>query len=121
MNYRKFGFIGGGRITSVFLEVLTKDYVSQKNVTVCDINGNVLESLKKSFPEIYISLNNSDAAVADVLFISLHPPVIKEVLNTIKNYISRETILISLAPKISVNKLSSYLDGFKKIVRSIPN
>ncbi|HPB05963.1 MAG TPA: hypothetical protein PKX60_06965, partial [Prolixibacteraceae bacterium] len=53
-------------------------------------------------------------------FIALHPPVIMETLDIIAEVISEETELISLAPKITIEKIASKVSS-KYIARMIPN
>jgi len=44
-----------------------------------------------------------------------------DVLKNIGKSINSNSILVSLVPKITINKISEVLSGFKKIVRMIPN
>ncbi len=77
-------------------------------------------NLKKSFPDIQVD-NASVAASQDIVFISLHPPVVMDTLELIKGSINSNTIVISLAPKITIAKISSKLSQVKNIARLIPN
>ena len=61
------------------------------------------------------------AASQDIVFISLHPPVIMDTLELLKNDFKSNTTVISLAPKINISKISSKLDQVKNIARLIPN
>jgi len=56
----------------------------------------------------------------EIVFIALHPPVIMETLEQIKTSGSEKTQVISLAPKISIEKITSKLET-KNIARMIPN
>jgi len=60
------------------------------------------------------------AASQQTVFIALHPPVIMETLDKIAEVISEETELISLAPKITIDKIASKVSS-KYIARMIPN
>lgn len=51
---------------------------------------------------------------------ALHPPEIMGVLNVIKDVLNNESIVLSLAPKITIGKMSELLPT-KKLVRMIPN
>lgn len=57
----------------------------------------------------------------DIVFIALHPPVIMDTLESLKNNFRPDSIVISLAPKINFTKLSSKLTGVKNLARLIPN
>jgi pyrroline-5-carboxylate reductase len=116
---KTIGFIGSGRITRIFLQAFSNKNISLQNVTVFDVNANVSEKLKKQFPEIAIS-DLKTVSSKEIVFISLHPPVILEVLQSIKDYVNKSGVLISLAPKITIGKISSII-GHQNIARLIPN
>jgi pyrroline-5-carboxylate reductase len=116
---KSIGFIGGGRITRIILQALKNQNKEYGKVTVSDVNTDVCHSLKQKFPNIEIS-DLYTAATQDIVFIALHPPVIMETLDKIKDVVKQDAIIISLAPKITIEKFSSTL-GNKNIVRLIPN
>ena len=116
----KTGVIGGGRITRIFLQALKNEDKSLNLFTVCDVNTEVLDKLKDQFPEIVIG-DLETVASQDVIIIALHPPVFMETLGKIKNFLSENTVIISLAPKITIAKMADKVTGVKKIIRMIPN
>jgi len=114
------GFIGGGRVTKILLQGFKNKNVTFEKVVVTDTNPEVLANLKKQFPEV----ESSDAATVarqDIVFLSLHPPVVMDTLELIKNDVRAEAIVISLAPKINMPKLSMKLSHVKNMARLIPN
>ncbi|HNY70006.1 MAG TPA: NAD(P)-binding domain-containing protein [Syntrophorhabdus sp.] len=122
MQYQSFGFIGGGRITRIILTALKKTGKLSKTVFVSDANPDVLANLKKDFPAVSDAGNdNGKPAACDVVFVSLHPPVMSEALGKVKSSIRTDAIIVSLAPKLSISMLSNILGGHEKIVRMIPN
>lgn len=121
MKNGSFGFIGGGRVDKILLNALTTKYAMPASVIVSDTNEEALKLLKSQFPSITITQNNSEPAKCDYVFISLHPPMMGPVLKEISSCIKKDAVLISLAPKLSIDKISSLLNGFNRIVRMIPN
>ena len=121
MENKSFGFIGGGRVTRIILEGLRRKNSLPDEIHVSDPNKEVLEKLKKDFPVINIYNSNEKPASQDFLFISLHPPVFAEVMNGVKGSIKKGGIILSLAPKLSIEKIASILDGYDKIARINPN
>jgi pyrroline-5-carboxylate reductase len=119
MKTNALGFIGGGRITKIFLKAFTNAEVELQSVVVYDSNPEVLTSLKEQFPFIETG-ELLHAASQQTVFIALHPPVIMETLDKIAEVISEETELISLAPKITIEKIASKVSS-KYIARMIPN
>ena len=57
----------------------------------------------------------------DIVFIALHPPVIMDTLELLKNDVKADATVISLAPKINIAKISSKLGQVKNMARLIPN
>lgn len=120
MKSKTLGFIGGGRVTNIILQALANKQIKLSSVLVCDTNSEVLNALKKKFPEIQVTDSSVLAAKRDIVFIALHPPVIMEALEQIKESVSVNTQVISFAPKISIEKVASVL-ATKNIARMIPN
>lgn len=119
MKTTPLSFIGGGRITKIILQAFANKNRTFDKVLVSDTNAEVLEKLKKQFPAVQAA-TLEEAASQSTVFIALHPPVIMETLEKIEALISDETSVISLAPKISIEKIQSKLKC-KNIARMIPN
>jgi pyrroline-5-carboxylate reductase len=114
------GFIGGGRVTRILLQAFKNKNAYFSKIIVTDTNPDVSGNLKKLFTDIQID-NASVAASQDIVFLSLHPPVVMDTIELIKGSINSDTIVISLAPKITITKILSKLSHVKNIVRLIPN
>lgn len=120
MRTKSLGFIGGGRITRIFLKGLSNKKTLPESIKVFEPNAETLKALKTDFPGIIVADSATSAAEQEIVFIAVHPPVVVETLQTIQELIKEETIFISLAPKITLEKMSSVLPT-KKLVRMIPN
>jgi pyrroline-5-carboxylate reductase len=121
MKTKSLGFIGGGRVTRIFLQAFANKEVAFESVIVFDTNPDVLNALKRQFPGITPAKTVLKAAEQEIVFIALHPPVIMETLDMISANVSAETMIISLAPKINIEKIRAKLPGVMKIARVIPN
>ncbi len=118
---KTISFIGGGRITRIMLQGFRNSKISMDRFSIYDTNLAVLEALKTQFPEIAISATDpKEAASAEIVFIALHPPAIMDALESVKRYISTNALVVSLAPKITIEKISAKL-GHTKVLRLIPN
>ena len=117
---QSIGFIGGGRVTRILLQAFKNKNAQFSKIVISDTNPEVSGNLKKSFPDIQVD-NASVAASQDIVFISLHPPVVMDTLEIIKGSTNSKTIVISLAPKITISKILSKLNQVKNIARLIPN
>ncbi len=120
MGAQSLSFIGGGRITRIFLQAFKNKSVKFDSLNVYDSNQEVLENLKKQFPEIITSKSANACAKQDLVVLAVHPPVMVETLKNIKDVINPNSSVLSLAPKISIDKISEILPT-RKIIRMIPN
>jgi pyrroline-5-carboxylate reductase len=122
MRTKSLGFIGAGRVTRICLQAFKNRDVLFKQINVVDPDEDVLARLEQVFPGVNVTTDDLQKIVRnDVVFIALHPPVIIEMLEKIKPLIDGETILVSLAPKFTIEKISLVLDGFQNIARMMPN
>jgi len=120
MKTKSVGFIGGGRITRIFLQAFANRNTAFKSIIVFDTNAEVLNALKNQFPQITIAETLQQTASQQLVFIALHPPMIMETLDKIADAVSTDTLLVSLAPKITIEKIASKLKT-GQIIRMIPN
>ncbi len=121
MSNKSIGFVGGGRITRIFLEGWKRANALPANIVVSDCNPESLAKLKSHFPGVQTAAGNSAAAAQDIVFLAVHPPVIAEVAAGIKGSLKPGALVVSLAPKFTVAKLSELLGGFSRLARVIPN
>ncbi len=120
MKNKSIGFIGGGRVTRILLQGFRNKDIRFGKVMVADTNPEVLVNLKKQFPEIESS-DASGVAGQDIVFIALHPPVLMDTLEMVRGSIKADATVISLAPKINLEKLAMKLPQVNNIARLIPN
>ena len=116
MKSRSIAFIGGGRITRIFLQGLSNKKALPPQVSVFEPNPETLKALQTEFEEVVAASSVEE----DIVFIAVHPPVVMETLQTIKETVTENTTVVSLAPKITLEKMASVLPT-KKLVRMIPN
>jgi len=83
------GFIGGGRIVSILLGGWARAGAMPGRVTVFDCSEDALARLKAAHPRTQTTGVVAEAASRDVVFLAVHPPVIKEVLSLIKPELRR--------------------------------
>jgi len=121
MNNKSVGFIGGGRITRIFLEGWKRGNALPANIAVTDCNAESLAKLKAHFPGVQTAADSRVAASQDVVFLAVHPPVMAEVATGIKGSLKPGAVVVSLAPKFTIGKLTEVLGGFARLARVIPN
>lgn len=122
MEKKTLGFIGGGRITKIFLKAFANKGIEFDGITVFDPDTNALDALKSRFPNIAAEGGSVEkAAASDLVFLAVHPPVVMESLSKIKPYLRKDSTVVSLAPKITMARIEAELDGFGNIARVNPS
>jgi pyrroline-5-carboxylate reductase len=115
------GFIGGGRITAIFLQAWKGRGLDPGRIVVSDPDASVLARLQARFPAIETTPDNALPMAQGIVFLSLHPPVMKSVLPGLGAALRPATTVVSLAPVLTFRKLSDLLNGHRRLVRMIPN
>jgi pyrroline-5-carboxylate reductase len=114
------GFIGGGRITRIFLKGFSDAKVQFEKVVVFEPDAETARSLREQFPWIELADSPQSAAKQNFVFLAVHPPMMMETLQNIKEAVGKDSVVISLAPKITLEKMAAVLPA-KNLVRMIPN
>ncbi len=120
METKTLGFIGGGRITRIILQAFTNRNVKFDSIIVFEPDVQTAANLREVFPTVEISRSVEAPARQDIIFLAIHPPVMMDTLNEISRFTGQNTTLVSLAPKITMDKIGEVVTS-AKIIRMIPN
>jgi pyrroline-5-carboxylate reductase len=118
---KTIGFVGGGRITRIFLEGWNRANMLPAKIVVSDCNADTLAKLKALFSNVETVAESNAAASQDMVFLAVHPPVMAEVCGSVKGGLRPEAVVVALAPKFTIAKLGELLGGFNRLARVIPN
>ncbi len=121
MTEAAIGMVGGGRSARILLGGWTRANGSPPDIVVSDSSPESLNRLKAEFPRIGVTQDNREAARRGVVLFGLHPPAFASVLAEIKESLSPDAILISLAPVWTTSRICGALGGFSRLARVIPN
>lgn len=122
MRVESVGFIGGGRVTRILLGGLKAADARPPEIVVSDADPQVLGRLATDFTEVRpAGTDNAEPAAQDLVILALHPPAIDALLAEIRATLRPDAALVSLAPKITLARLSEMLGGFPRVARMIPN
>ncbi len=102
------------------LQAFDNKNINLLQAAVFDINPTVTAKLKERFPDIVVS-SLEETASREIVILALHAPAIPETLGKIASVVTRQTILASLAPKITSEMFRNRLPAVSKLVRMIPN
>jgi pyrroline-5-carboxylate reductase len=122
MNSLSLGFVGGGRVTRFLLEGFRRGGAQFSQAIVSDPAPKVMELLKRSLPGLPIREGGpAEVSQASILFIAVHPPAYEAVLASVRPHVRKDSVVVSLAPKVTISAITQALGGFGRIVRMIPN
>jgi pyrroline-5-carboxylate reductase len=122
MKNETLGFIGGGRITNIFLQAFKGANVSFSKIVIFDPDTESLRKLQNNYSQIECeSLDIESASRSDFVILAVHPPILLEILTEIRPFLKDDAIVVSLAPKITIKKIAQLLNGFQNIARVNPS
>ncbi|NLM12678.1 MAG: pyrroline-5-carboxylate reductase [Epulopiscium sp.] len=117
---KKYGFIGAGNMGYAMLKGLTKNG-KKDDVIFTDVSKERIQWIKNQL-EIESCDNNKDLVNnTKYIILAIKPQYYSDVLDEIKEVISINHIIISIAPGISIDSIKNQLRNDVKIVRAMPN
>jgi pyrroline-5-carboxylate reductase len=122
MSANTVGFIGGGRIARIILGGWKRAGFLPAEVVVSETNAETLEKLTAQFPTVRSTPDASwPLGQMEFIFVALHPPVLLDALKPLAGHLRNDAVMVSLAPKVTVARLTEALGGFNRVARAIPN
>ncbi|HSW65144.1 MAG TPA: NAD(P)-binding domain-containing protein [Dissulfurispiraceae bacterium] len=121
MSEKSVGFVGGGRIVRIMLQVLKRAGALPATTVVSDPNLDAIAAFPQVFPGVRATTDNREAAAQEIVFLAVHPTVVPVVLPEIRDVLKPDAILISLSPQPSIGHFKAMTGGFDRIVRLLPN
>jgi pyrroline-5-carboxylate reductase len=117
----KIGFIGSGNMAEALIKGVTAaDVYAPQDVFISDIRAERLEFLADKYSVVPVKSNAELAEKVETVVLSIKPQNMTEALESIKDAIGPETLVISIAAGIKVANISAVL-GEMAIVRVMPN
>lgn len=116
----KAGFIGGGNMASALIGGIAGKVTPGSHIHVVDLNPDALASLESQFGVTTSSAMDTRLAECDVLVLAVKPQQIREVVTGLFPHI-RQQLVLSVAAGIRTTDLSRWMQGYSRIVRTMPN
>lgn len=115
----KIGIIGFGSMGSMIAKsLLTEGFIKPEEMIISTRTESSLDPLKHKWNKITISDNITAAQKAKYIFICVKPFDVKDVIDEIKEFVTEDKHIISIAACVTMNNLESKLD--RQITRVIP-
>ena len=122
LDNKKISFIGGGNMAQALISGLIGCGIQPNLITVADPNLSVREQLAAKGLNTVDPTADANAAVidADIVVLAVKPQVMKAVIGAFADALSTQ-LVISVAAGLSTELLSNMLNGYRNIVRAMPN
>ena len=117
----KIGFIGGGKMaTAIIKGIINAHLCSSDDIVVSDRNEDTLNYLGNTY-NVTTTLHNREVIKnAKIILFAVKPFVLKDVLNEIKPFLTKEHVILSIAAGISINSIEE-IAGEIPVIRIMPN
>ncbi|PAB59253.1 pyrroline-5-carboxylate reductase [Anaeromicrobium sediminis] len=119
---KKIGFIGCGNMGGAMIGGIIKSgLIKAENIMVSDLDEKKLESIKTALG-INITTDSVELVNnSDIIVLAVKPNIYDLVIKGIKNSLTKDKLLVTIAAGVSLNHMESLLGHDYKIVRTMPN
>ena len=118
---KKIGFIGCGKMASAIIKgVLSACCKPDVEIKGSEINCEIAELAQNRLGIDVLTDNRFLTMDSDVIFIATKPNYISQVLEEIKDEITPEKLVVSIAAGVSTKKIEKII-GQKRVIRVMPN
>ena len=113
---KKIGIIGGGNMGAAIMSSILKKY----HVSVCELDSKRRQYLKRKYK---ITSKDLEAVIdaADVIILSVKPQSFEPVLAEVREYLKKDTLVISIAAGITTKYIEKRLGSKVRVIRTMPN
>ena len=122
LDNKKISFIGGGNMAQALISGLIGCGVKPELITVSAPSKETREQYDKQKMNTVNASKDPKAAVigADVVVLAVKPQVMRQVIGEFADALDNQ-LVISVAAGLSTEVLSGMLNGYRNIVRAMPN
>ncbi|MDS0527909.1 pyrroline-5-carboxylate reductase [Clostridium sp. SHJSY1] len=119
---KKIGFIGCGNMGGAMVGGLIKSgFVDKEDLIISTKTEESGSKLKNNFGVETTLSNKIVAEQADVLILAVKPFLYKKVIEEIKDSLSKDKIITTIAAGVTINNMEYWLGEGYKVVRTMPN
>ena len=116
----KIGFIGMGNMGYALLKGLLKKF-DKEDIIFTDVNEDRMKHVYNETGVKYVLSNSECANSAKYIVFAVKPQFYNDVIKNVVDIITKENIIISIAPGITIESLKNRLGFDTRIVRAMPN
>lgn len=122
MKKGTIGFIGLGNMARAMLAgMLEKGIVKAENIIGSAKTEKTAEEVSKSYGIETTTDNKKVAETAEILFLSVKPQFFAEVIGEIREYVSEESVIVSIAAGKTMQEITQMFGKEIRLIRCMPN
>lgn len=119
---QKIGFIGCGHMASAIIKgILSSGFISKENVIASEMSEEFAQNRTKELGISVITDNKVLAKECDVIVLATKPNAITDVLNNIKDELSSDKLIVSIAAGVSTKTMEEAIGKEIAVIRVMPN
>lgn len=117
----KIGFIGCGKMASAIIKgTIFSKFLPKENIKGSEVNCTVAELAQSRLGIEVLTDNRFLTMDSDVIFIATKPNYVANVLEEIKDELTPDKLVVSIAAGVSTKKIEKII-GMQRVVRVMPN
>lgn len=128
VNTRKYvpenmavGFIGAGRMAQAMARgFISTGIVKAQNITASDPDPRMLQFIQKLGVNT-TNLNSEVVTKSNMVVIAVKPNTVQKVLTEVKDYVSKDKLMVSIAAGVTLSTLEKNLPPDTRVIRVMPN
>jgi pyrroline-5-carboxylate reductase len=122
LTNKKIGVIGTGKMGAALIRgIINSKVVTSTNIHASDVYEHGLEELRKELG-INVSTDNKQTILnSDIIILAVKPQILKTILAGIKDSVTSDKLLVSIAAGVSLTDVESGLESGSRVVRVMPN
>lgn len=118
----KVGFIGFGNMAYAMANGMVKSgRYAKENITVSSRNLDLLSERASKIGVNFTTDNIKVVRDSDIIFLTIKPYLYKDIINEIKDYLTDDKIIVTVAPGISISDIKEIVGFNIKVLRTMPN
>ena len=119
---KKIGFIGCGNMGKAMIAGIIESKIAKpEDVMVSDVAPQALEQIHKEYKVCVTQDNKSVVEASDYIFLAVKPQYYEEVISGIRERVTQDQVLVSIAPGKTLEWLEEKMEKPCKIIRTMPN
>jgi pyrroline-5-carboxylate reductase len=116
----KIAFFGGGNMATALIGGLVAKGFEARSISVIEVSSAARERLAARYPVRMSTAPDAATQGADTLVLAVKPQDMRAALSQLSGNLNKK-LVISIAAGVTLEALSRWLDGHRKLVRCMPN